>query len=140
MKLNIKEICWLFFLVTVFLLAVTSPVFAQQAQSSGDEIWTKLAKKAAKIGHGLQHSGFIIGGMGLIFFSFMAIFNKISWKNLAYIMLSCFVLSAMVALINYFSKTTEVEESISERTFNDPGDSKIKFEGGVTEAGGTPPS
>ena len=67
------------------------------------DIFSKLAEKAETIGLGLRSSGYIIAGIGLIVFSFMAIFNKVSWKNLAYIMLSCFILSAMFGVINYFA-------------------------------------
>ncbi len=59
------------------------------------EIFDQLAARATAVGVGLRDSGFIIAAFGLVFFSFMAIFNKISWKTLAYIMLSCFVLSTM---------------------------------------------
>ena len=67
------------------------------------DIFTSLAEKAQTIGLGLRSSGYIIAGIGLIVFSFMAIFNKISWKNLAYIMFSCFLLSIMFGVVNYFS-------------------------------------
>ena len=129
----------LFVLVlTLACFALVSPAFA--AASSGDEIWTKLAGKAAFVGQGLRRSGYIIGGMGLIFFSFMAIFNKISWKNLAYIMLSCFVLSFMVALINWFSTST-ANPAIENVSFAGTGaDSSVTFEGGTGKAEGTQPS
>jgi len=114
-----------------------SPAFADA--SSSDEIWTKMAGKASIIGKGLQRSGYIIGGIGLIFFSFMAIFNKISWKNLAYIMLSCFVLSFMVALINWFATST-ANPDIENVSFNGTGaESSVTFEGGTGPAQGTNP-
>lgn len=123
-------------LITLFSLIWICPAFADGPAS--DEIWTKLAGKATIVGSGLQRSGFIIGGLGLVFFSFLAIFNKISWKNLAYIMLSCFVLSGMVGLINYFSKTEDVAWNMKESTFNGP-DGNTTFEGGVVPSGGTNP-
>lgn len=123
---------YLLLLVCVFCVLGVSPSFA-----ADDEIWTKLADKASLIGGGLQRSGFIIAGLGLIVFSFMAIFNKISWKNLAYIMVSCFVLTAMVALINYFS-TTQSNPAPNYSSFNGP-DGSTSFKGGVAPAGGTPP-
>lgn len=129
-----KKIGIFCFLVAICCIVFVSPAFADPA--SGDVIWDKLAGKASKIGGGLQRSGFIIGGIGLIFFSFMAIFNKISWKNLAYIMLSCFVLSAMVALVNYFSAADPGQVSESYTNFNGP-DGNVSFKGGVAPAGGT---
>lgn len=68
--------------------------------TAGADIWTDLATKAGKVGGGLAGSGYIIAGLGLITFSFMAIFNKIKWSTLAYIMLSTFILSAMTWLVS----------------------------------------
>ena len=85
----------------VFLVAtllVPDLAFAQEAGADSD-IWTNLADKAKTVGSGLTHSGYIIAGLGLIVFSFMAIFNKIKWSTLAYIMMSTFLLSAMTLLI-----------------------------------------
>ena len=67
------------------------------------DIFDSLASKAGVIGEGLQSSGFIIAGVGLIVFTFMAIFNKIQWKTLAYIMFSTALLSAMIAVIGWVS-------------------------------------
>ena len=67
--------------------------------TAGADIWSDLAAKAGKVGGGLTGSGYIIAGLGLITFSFMAIFNKIKWSTLAYIMLSTFVLSAMTWVV-----------------------------------------
>ncbi len=130
-----KRLSLFCFFVAFCCVAFVSPAFADP--SSGDAIWTKLADKASLIGGGLQQSGFLIGGIGLIFFSFMAIFNKISWKTLAYIMLSCFVLSAMVGLVNYFSTADKSKASSAVYTkFNGP-DGEVSFKGGVAPAGGT---
>ncbi len=131
-----KKLGLLCFLIAVLDIAFVFPAFAD-GPSAGDAIWTTLAGKASKIGGGLQQSGFLIGGIGLIFFSFMAIFNKISWKTLAYIMLSCFVLSAMVGLVNYFANTDKSKANNSVYTkFNGP-DGEVSFKGGVAPAGGT---
>ena len=72
------------------------------AATAGD-IFDQLANRAGTLGAGLKQSGYIIAAFGLIVFSFMAIFNKISWKNLAYIMMSCFILTFMVSVINYIA-------------------------------------
>lgn len=127
-----KKICLLSLFVALFSFTWISPAFADT------DIWGKLATIAGQLGGGLQKSGFLIGGIGLAFFSFMAIFNKISWKNLAYIMLSCFVLSAMVGLLNYFSKEGTNVGNVTENTFNGP-EGQIEFPGGISQAGGTNP-
>lgn len=87
------------FISILFLCFLLLPSVCMAA--AGEEIFNQLADKAQTIGTGLRDSGFIIAALGLIVFSFMAIFNKISWKTLAYIMLSTFILTAMFAVINY---------------------------------------
>lgn len=47
---------------------------------------------------------YIIGGLGLVAFTFAAIFNKISFKHLANIALSLFLLSMMTPFIEYFTQ------------------------------------
>lgn len=90
-----------FFIFSILMLVgMTTDAFAGEET----EIFDELADRAATIGMGLRDSGYLIAGFGLIVFSFMAIFNKISWKNLAYIMLSCFVLSIMFAAVNYIAE------------------------------------
>lgn len=127
-----KNLGLLLFLVVAFVLSQVNPVFAD------DEIWDKLASKASFIGFELKRSGYIIAGLGLIVFSFMAIFNKISWKNLVYIMLSCFVLSTMALIVNYFSDA-QSEESLKVSNFDTSVATDTSIKGGVTKASGTKP-
>lgn len=93
-----KYLGYLFFLTLLF----TSNAFAEPTSAS--EVFTQLGDTAGNIGKGLRDAGFIIAGFGLIVFSFMAIFNKISWKTLAYIMLSTFILSVMIGVISYIQE------------------------------------
>ena len=130
-----KRLSVLFFTVVLISVLFISPAFAD---GGGDAIWGKLAGKAALIGDGLRRSGYMIAGLGLIFFSFMAIFNKISWKNLAYIMLSCFVLSIMFGLINYFSDNKAESSGIAEFKSSNAG-TNTDIQGGVGQAGGKVP-
>ena len=94
-----------------------------------DDIFDKLAMKAGVVGTGLRKSGFIIAGLGLIMFTFLAIFNKIQWKHLAYIMFSTAVLSGMIALIAEVrgSKGNVNAESLK---FSNQGYSMSEAEGG----------
>ncbi len=57
-----------------------------------------LAGYAGKIGCGLRKVGLIIAGLGLIVVTMGAIFGKVNWKTLSYIMLSCFILAAMAGV------------------------------------------
>ena len=92
-----------------FILAMLTAVFLPaaawaQGGAGGEDIFGSLAGKAQTIGEGLTGVGYVIAGLGLVVFSFMAIFNKIKWSTLAYIMVSCFVLSAMVFVITMFQE------------------------------------
>ncbi len=97
----------LFFAVIMLLprLAFADPAADGGTAAGGDaDIWGTLADKAKTVGEGLADAGYIIAGLGLVVFSFMAIFNKIKWSTLAYIMTSVFVLSAMTFVIRSAQK------------------------------------
>ena len=96
-----KKWAWLGFIGAV-LAVILLPEAAWAQGATGEDIFDSLADRAQTIGEGLRGSGYIIAGSGLIVFSFLAIFNKIKWSTLAYIMLSCFVLSAMAFVIDFF--------------------------------------
>ncbi|MBR2137601.1 MAG: hypothetical protein IJ852_06595 [Alphaproteobacteria bacterium] len=101
------------FNILIFLLMFTVFLSPGVAMADGAEvpaIFGKLADKATLIGNGLRQTGYIIAGLGLIFFSFMAIFNKISWKTLAYIMVSCFFLTLMWTIINIAATRGEIKD------------------------------
>lgn len=71
------------------------------------DIWDSLSGKADEIGKGLSNVGYIIAGFGLIAFSVAAIFNKISWKTLAYIMISCFILGITTMVVGEITGESE---------------------------------
>lgn len=108
--------------LAILFVALLSVSGAYAAGS--DDIFGKLADKAWTVGSGLRDAGFIIAGLALVVFSFMAIFNKISWKTLAYIMLSTFILTAMIAAINYVS---DGKAKINQPEFSGP--SKVVSDG-----------
>ena len=92
------------FILLLFFVVFLSPSAAMADGPAAPAIFGKLAEKASVIGEGLRSAGYVIAGLGLIFFSFMAIFNKISWKTLAYIMMSCFFLTAIWGIISFVSE------------------------------------
>lgn len=83
-----------FFLCLVLLFSLS--LFPKEAFA---DIFDELAGKGENIGSGLKSVGYIIAGFGLIAFSVAAIFNKINWKTLAYIMVSTAILSAIPLVI-----------------------------------------
>lgn len=99
-----------FLLLLLILIGTCNEALAGAASGGGSgaggagnagAIFSDLAEKARRIGMGMRDAGFLIAGFGLIVFSFLAIFNKISWKMLAYIMMSTFILSSMLSIIEY---------------------------------------
>lgn len=91
-----KNKCSVFFLsFFAFIL-----IFVPEAHA---DVFDKLSTLGNSLGVGLAKSGYLIAGLGLIAFSVAAIFNKISWKTLAYIMMSTFILTLLLSGIIYDS-------------------------------------
>lgn len=93
--LNINKLSSIFLLVLALLLTSTVDCSA--------DVFEQLSKLGNSLGTGLARSGYFIAGLGLIAFSVAAIFGKISWKTLAYIMLSTFLLTALLSGVIYNS-------------------------------------
>lgn len=92
---NVNKLPSLFLLVFALLLTSTVDCSA--------DVFDRLSKLGDSLGTGLAKSGYFIAGLGLIAFSVAAIFGKISWKTLAYIMLSTFILTALLSKVIYNS-------------------------------------
>ncbi len=92
---NVNKLPSLFLLVFALLLTSTVDCSA--------DVFDRLSKLGDSLGTGLAKSGYYIAGLGLIAFSIAAIFGKISWKTLAYIMLSTFILTALLSKVIYNS-------------------------------------
>lgn len=71
-------------------------------EASGD-IFTVLQKKLYDTLVDLRQIVYMIAGFGLVVFSVAAIFNKISYKHLGYIMIGLSLLSLMFPFLEYFS-------------------------------------
>lgn len=99
-----KNKCSVFFLsLFAFIL-----IFVSEAHA---DVFDKLSTLGNSLGVGLAKSGYLIAGLGLIAFAVAAIFNKISWKTLAYIMMSTFILTALLSGVIY--KSLQVNGSFS---------------------------
>lgn len=124
-KFNIGILLLFFF--AVFLCPVSVLADGGGTTATAPAIFGKLAEKAGVIGNGLRGVGYIIAGLGLIFFSFMAIFNKISWKTLGYIMVSCFFLTAIWAIIDAAATKGDIDVQLRATGVGE----KIEFPMGV---------
>ncbi len=87
----------LLLLVTFFLLLCIAEAHADSG------IFSEVREKIIKVLNGLKGVIYIMGGFGLIAFSFAAVFGKISFKHLATISLSLLLVSSMGLFIQYFS-------------------------------------
>ena len=78
---------------------------------SGD-IFTILQKKLYDTLKDLRKIVYVVSGFGLVMFSVAAIFNKISYKHLGYIMIGLSLLALMFPFLEYFSGVSveEVEQ------------------------------
>lgn len=79
------------------------------ASDEGLSIFAKLACKAVTTLSDLRKIIYVLSGFGLIAFAFAAIFNKISFRHLANIGLSLFILSMLTPFIEYFTQKPGVE-------------------------------
>lgn len=98
----------------VALLAV-----AVIALSAGDavaaDIFGQVRTKVATTLRDLRMIIYVVGGIGLITFTFAAIFGKISFKHLANICFSLFLVSMMSPFVKFFSGS---ETALAELTYN----------------------
>ncbi|MBP3346095.1 MAG: TrbC/VirB2 family protein [Alphaproteobacteria bacterium] len=94
----------------LFIFVVAIAFFAvcpQDAFAASGSVFEKVRDKAASSLKDIKLVVYILAGFGLIGFSFMAIFNKISWKWFANIAISLFLLSVMGLFIDDFTGTSK---------------------------------
>ena len=89
MRINISA----FLFIMILALSLSDMAYADSA------VFSKLKGTADNIGKGLRDVGYAAAGLGLIALTFGAIFGKVNWKTLGYIMMSCFILTMMTAVI-----------------------------------------
>ncbi len=71
---------------------------------AGQGIFKTIACKVTTTLFDIRKIVYILGGFGLIAFTFAAIFNKISFKHLGNIAISLFLLSMLTPFIEYFTQ------------------------------------
>lgn len=84
-----------------FCMCIIFVVMAYPMDAQAKDVFGRLADLGDSLGGGLKQTGFMVAGLGLIAFSVAAIFGKVSWKTLAYIMMCTFILAFMSAVVSY---------------------------------------
>ncbi len=84
-------------LVLLLLLSVSPSV------AYADDIFDLIQHKMLSTVMDLRKIAYVIAGFGLIMFSVLAVFNKISFKHLGYIMISLSLLALLMPFIEYFT-------------------------------------
>ena len=103
-------------------LVVFSPAVAFAA---GGDIFTIISNKMITTIQDVRKIVYVIAGFGLIMFAVLAVFNKISFKHLSYIMIGLSLLSVMMPFINYFSGANLEDSEYSYENFIAGGDASI---------------
>ena len=81
---------------------VMMPVAAFAAED-GKDLFTTIQGKLITTLQDLRQIVYVIAGFGLVMFAVLAVFNKISYKHLGYIMIGLSLLALMFPFIEYFS-------------------------------------
>lgn len=83
------------------------PASAGSYGSTGGEgtitLFKTLSSKTVTFAKGLQEVAFVLGGFGVVMFTFLAICGKINFKHLGYIMICLFFLSGTGLMISYLT-------------------------------------
>ncbi len=105
---NRMSVSLLMLLTALFVCFNPGDAFADllgcMKNEAGQGIFKTMACKITTTLFDIRKIVYILGGFGLIAFTFAAIFNKISFKHLANIALSLFLLSMITPFIEYFTQ------------------------------------
>lgn len=90
--------------VTIFALLMAIAILVPTAAFAADgNVFNIISSKMIRTLQDVRKIVYVIAGFGLIMFAVLAIFNKISFKHLAYIIIGLSLLAVMMPFINYFS-------------------------------------
>lgn len=129
----------------ILFIAMLSVLFcvAFVTDASAANIFETVKEKVYNTLHDLRAIIYIIGGFGLVCFTFAAIFGRISFKHLATISFSLFLVAAMGLFISYFTEDgtaaskLEYRDNTSANNNSTPNDSP---DGGKCNSGECPQS
>ncbi len=133
LKSLLKSNLFLFVAIIAFLAVCPQDVWAAEGS-----VFEKVRNKAASSLKDIKLVVYILAGFGLIGFSFMAIFNKISWKWFANIAISLFLLSVMGLFIDDFTGTSKHADMLDFGNYLS-GDGSMDGTGGDIGGGSVPP-
>lgn len=132
LKSLLKSNLFLFVATIAFLAVCPQDVWAAEGS-----VFEKVRDKAASSLKDIKLVVYILAGFGLIGFSFMAIFNKISWKWFANIAISLFLLSVMGLFIDDFTGTSKHSTLLDYGNYLS-GDGSVEGTGGTIGGGQVP--
>ncbi len=112
------------FVRIIGLAAIVLVLMPTEVWAAEGNIFTIIAQKMVSTVRDLRSIVYVVAGFGLIMFSFLAIFNKISFKHLGYIMISLSLLAVMMPFINYFSGAG-LRDDVNYGNFISGGDASI---------------
>lgn len=87
----------------LFLTLLLGVLLLPASAMAADNIFHVISQKMMATVIDVRRIVYVIAGFGLIMFTTLAIFNKISFKHLAYIMIGLSLLAVMMPFINYFA-------------------------------------
>ncbi len=87
----------------LFLTLLLGVLLLPASAMAADNIFQVISQKMMTTVIDVRRIVYVIAGFGLIMFTTLAIFNKISFKHLAYIMIGLSLLAVMMPFINYFA-------------------------------------
>lgn len=101
----------------LFLILLVGIALLPSGAFAADNIFQIISKKMISTVIDIRRIVYVIAGFGLIMFTTLAIFNKISFKHLAYIMIGLSLLAVMMPFINYFSGANLTDSQFSYGNF-----------------------
>ena len=117
-----KKLSLIFMLSLLLCIITVADAYAANIfETVKDKVYTTLLDLRAII--------YLVGGIGLICFTFAAIFGKISFKHLATISFSLFLVSAMGLFISYFTGDGTAQSKLPYKDYTPAQNSTIPDDG-----------
>ena len=153
---NGNKLSILGFILCVAIVLISSDALAEAATQAaaatgggspygkcqGGSIFETLRCMIANTLRDIRNIVYVVGGIGLITFTFAAIFGKISFKHLANICISLFLLSMMSPFVSFFTGSESALAELEYGLYLSPDDGDVADDSNVTGVckGGNCPS